>query len=437
MSDEVSVSGPQSESEENALLRRENRQLRRQTESIERQQHMRIGAMRAVQSELETTVDRLREALEESRRASRIQETFLANLSHELRTPLHGINSAAELLEQRRFDSDSEGLIRMIASSGSKLRTQFETLIDFSIAQSGQLVLEPGPIELALLIEGAVGPDRLEAESKGITLGVDLSPGMPKWLRIDAPRFAQALGSLVGNAVQYTNAGGVEVRVREEPLASAFDVWVEDSGIGIPKHELDRVFDPFSQVDESRARLVGGTGIGLAHARRIVMAMGGSIELQSKVNSGTTVRVRLPLDAMPDCADDSDLSGLAGLRVLVVDDNSVNRLVASKMLERFDCRVDAAASGEEALQALAISEAPDVILMDCSMPGMDGYETTRAIQSLPEPLARIPVIALTAHALAEDRRRAFESGMCGFLTKPISPAELGTAMLRLLAHALQ
>ena len=428
------MSEPRNEAEEKAWLRRENRQLQRQCRSIEQQQRLRIGAMQTAQCELESTVEQLRAALEESRRASRIKDNLLANLSHQLRTPLHGINSAAELLGQRSLDPDSEALIRLIATSGSKLRSQFETLVDFSIAESGGLVLEPGLIELELLIEGAVGPNRLEAESKGIALRLDVSPSQPEWVRIDALRFAQALGALVDNAVQYTSSGGVEVRVRAVREKHSLDVWVEDSGVGIPEHELGRVFDPFSQVDESRSRLVDGTGIGLAYAQRIVTAMGGSIELQSEVHSGTTVHVQLPLAVAQEGAEKADLASLAGLHVLVVDDNSVNRLVARKMLERFDCRVDAEDSGEQALLELQSGAAPDLILMDCSMPGMDGYETTRAIQALSSPVAQTPVVALTAHALPEDRHRAFESGMCGFLTKPITPSELGAAMLRLLAH---
>ena len=388
-----------SDAQQIALLKRELRQVRRQSESMERQQRFRIGAMQTVQRELEGAVHELQGALEASERASRTKETLLANLSHELRTPLHGIQAAAELLQQVPSADSVAPLAEVVATSSAKLWRHLESLLNFADVQGGSLELDPQPVELMFFIDGIVAQGRSEAGTKGIGFNIDCAPGLPGWVHLDRKWFAQVLSNLVHNAVRFTSEGRVDLIVSTPDDGQTLSIEVEDTGRGIPLEEQGRIFEAFSQVDETRSRDVDGAGLGLALASHIVATMGGEIALESEPGKGTRVSIQLPLVL---ASNDGDAvaaqEDLAGVQVLVVDDIAVNLLLARKMLQRLGCTVTTALSGEAALEALDTMDTPDLILMDCSMPGMDGYETTVQLRSRSEELRSIPVVALTAHA---------------------------------------
>ena len=371
-------------------------------------------------------------ARDEAERLVQAKSQFLANMSHEIRTPLNAVLGLAQLGEQRAADPRAAAdSFRRIVRAGRHLLGVINDVLDFVKLDSGKLELESRPCELAQLVNDALEMVGERARAKGLRLSSSIE-GLPAWVEIDALRLTQVLVNLLANAVKFTEQGGVTLRVRSAQLGRCLVFEVEDSGIGIAEDKLDSIFTPFEQADSSVTRLYGGSGLGLSISRRLARLMGGDIRVRSAPGQGSCFTVELPLfeaaapqQGAPGAASRPEPAphSLAGLRILITDDVDINREILHDMLSGAGAHVMSTDSGEQAVARMqeAGEGAYDLVLMDVQMPGMDGYEATRRLHEIDPAL---PVLALTAHALTEERQRSQEAGMCGHICKPIDQVEL-------------
>lgn len=394
----------------------------------------RVRAARARQVELARLVEQrtgeLQHAKEAAESAVRAKSEFLAAMSHEIRTLLNGIIGVADLLASGHASSDADRaeMLATIRTSGESLRAVITDILEYSKIDAGRLEIESVAFDLRALLAGTLAMIRIQTDAKGLELLAEIAPDVPRWVQSDPSRLRQVLLNLLANAVKFTAAGSIRLRVAAEGAQVRFVV--EDTGIGLSPETLARLFKPFSQGDASTTRKFGGTGLGLAISKRIVEALSGAIWAESRSSGGARFSFSIPLPAAertPETIPPQAMRRLAG-RVLVVDDNHVNRTVALRLLAAAGCKADAAGSGFEALHALQTASY-DAVLMDCVMPGMDGYETVSRIRSLPGREA-MPIIGLSANATRADRDRALAAGMDDYLVKPIRLDRLAGALER-------
>ncbi|MCQ4270088.1 response regulator [Pseudomonas kuykendallii] len=388
-------------------------------------------------AEQEGTIAQLTNAREEAEQANRAKSDFLAMMSHELRTPMNGVLGMLQLLETTEMTREQEEYAALASESTEHLLKVINDILDFSRIERDALELERIPFSLFELIQTSAMVFQHSAAQRGLELRIDTQPGL-EWLQVqgDPTRIRQILVNLIGNALKFTEEGQILVEVRWQPL-DAEVLWltcaVKDSGIGIPPERLEHMFDAFQQADSSISRRYGGTGLGLPIARTLAERMGGTLRAESQAAQGSVFTLEIPLpfrQQVPGGHGQRAVVGStgSGQRVLLVEDNPVNQTVIEAMLRSLGYTVALVDDGVQAVREAERNEF-DVILMDCRLPGLDGYEATRRIRRL-EGRAMLPIIALTANALQGDRERCLEAGMNDYLAKPFKRAELQQLLLR-------
>ena len=410
------------------------------------------------------------EATQAARAADRAKSEFLAMMSHEIRTPLNGIIGSAELLNATTLSHDQRELLNTVSTSGEMLLAIVNDVLDYARIESGRLELEAISVDPGQVVRGVVEICRPVAQAKGLILTTEIDPALPRTAIGDPGRLSQVLANLLNNAVKFTPAGQIVVRATGTPIAAnqaRLTIEVQDYGIGIPADVQTQLFQAFVQADSSTTRRYGGTGLGLAISRRLVERMGGEIGVESVVGQGSTFRFTVPVGlppsatapygsilgarpsepaatpvpvengstATPTTTAPNELEpppppSLPDLpRILLVEDNPMNQRVVTLMTDRLGYTIDVVTDGRAAVNAIAGGASYALVLMDCQMPELDGFEATRQIRKLDGPAGRTPIVALTASAYAADRQRCLDSGMDDFLAKPITFA-LFAAMLR-------
>ena len=399
--------------------------------------------------------DREREliaARREAEAANEAKSRLMATISHELRTPMNGVLGMTELLLSSGLDARQRTFALAVQRSGEHLMSLVNDVLDLARAESGRLELELLPTDPAVLTRDTVDLARPLARERGLSMTVEFPGELPALVQADQVKLRQILTNLVGNAIKFTEVGGVRVAVFAVTDADGLQVcWeVSDTGPGLSSADIQRVFEPFVQARQAAAQDAGGTGLGLAIVRELVHFMGGEVDVDSVLGQGSTFRFTVPvqlsgqhshpaaLDPAPTDSTTDPAGGdssaelpLRGYRVLVAEDNGVNRMLAQAHLQALGCEVLLAVDGAEALAVLN-SEQVDLVLMDCRMPVLDGIAATEQWRQVEPPEVSLPIVALTANAMAGDREACMLAGMNGFLAKPYKRDDLQAEMLRLL-----
>ncbi|MBE2279842.1 MAG: PAS domain S-box protein [Ignavibacteriaceae bacterium] len=370
----------------------------------------------------------------------RAKEQFLAHMSHEIRTPMNAVLGMAHLLRQLNPSAEQDRFLKVIEASSQNLLVIINDILDFSKIEAGKILFSSEPFSLAEILDAAVETIKYYALEKHLNIFYEIQSDVPKYLKGDQVRLNQVLLNLLSNAVKFTDLGEVAVYVSFiEFKDSMYHIrfMVKDTGVGIPKDKVDKIFESFEQIEANSLISKKGTGLGLAIVKGLVTRQGGRVKVESTLNVGSSFFVEIPFHpstkeevlkskiSFKNTAKTSEDYNLKGIRVLIVEDNEMNQLVASNMLKLWGAKFEIAANGQDALQILTYDSAFDLVLMDLSMPVLDGYQATKAIRAnYPEPLCNIPIIALTASALSSAQDKVFEVGMNDFVTKPFRPDEL-------------
>jgi signal transduction histidine kinase/ActR/RegA family two-component response regulator len=419
---------------------------------------------RIIQARLSDAKQQAEVQAQRAEAASKAKSDFLAMMSHEIRTPMNGVLGFANLLLDTQLDPEQREFAQTVQRSGDALLAVINDVLDYSKIEAGRMTVEQIDFDLRSVCEDVRSILQAAVAKQGLVMSLSYDATLPRFIKGDPARLRQVLLNLAGNAVKFTERG--TVRIEASLLDEAqVKISVDDSGIGITAEQLDRLFRRFTQADCSTTRRYGGTGLGLAISKTLVELMGGTIGAQSHPGAGSTFWITLPLIAAAQTAADTNAAdlptessptemsraemspavvptlvavvaaaagappALGARRVLLVEDNFVNQRVAVYMLSKLGARVDLAKHGREAIDMLGKS-AYDLVLMDCQMPEMDGFEATRIIRDCSSAVLdhEIPVIAMTANAFPEDRARALASGMNDFLAKPVDRAVLASML---------
>lgn len=400
------------------------------------------AALAAERTQRLAEVEAARDAAEA---ATRIKSEFLANMSHEIRTPLNGVLGMAQALAAQDLDPASRDMVATIRESGGTLMAILNDVLDLSKIEAGRLDISPTDGNLRRTIEEVHKLFQATAHEKGVDLVLSETSAAGLFLRYDGVRVRQCVTNLVSNAVKFTREGSVRIALSSQPVAdggATVAITVSDTGIGMDAPTLERLFTAFTQADGSTTREYGGTGLGLAISRRLARLMGGDIVATSAPGQGSAFTFTfvagaasaLPAPHPAAEASTRPVGQLRGSRVLLTDDNAINRQVARLFLQPQGADITEAANGVEALEKLA-AETFDIVLLDVHMPVMDGIETIRRIRSSTDAWRNIPVVALTADAMSGDRERLLALGMTGYVSKPIDQGELLGAIARALGVA--
>jgi len=382
---------------------------------------------------LEEQVVQLQEARNQAEAANCAKSQFLANMSHEIRTPLNAVLGLAQVGRRTSRDPEARDRFRHILDSGQHLLGIINEILDLSKVDTGKLLIDLLPFQIVDIVNDALGLMQEPARAKNLSITVDYDAELPGWVIGDPRRLRQVLVNLLGNAIKFTLQG--EVRLTVHPVNTQICFAVIDTGIGMNDEQTSRLFKAFEQADGKTTRRFGGTGLGLAISRDLARLMGGNITVESVLDQGSTFTLCLPLTAtqQPEhhIPREPQTTGarLAGLTVLAVEDEELNRMVLREMLEYEGATVVLTENGQQALDRLEElgPAAFDIVIMDVQMPVMDGYETTRHINSIAPSL---PVIGLTAHAMIEEKERCLAAGMVAHVTKPVDEDYLVAVLLQ-------